>query len=83
MQEILDPSRLPLKTLAVSPSGRYLAFGGDDLLVKVADFATNEVVAIGVGHSKGVVSVQWTPDEKQLVSAGEDASICVWNFFDI
>ena len=28
-----------------------------------------------------VVKIKWTPDEKQIISASSDESICVWNFY--
>jgi len=33
------------------------------------------------GHSGAVVSLDWTPDGKQIVSVGDDCSVAVWNFF--
>ena len=37
------------------------------------------LIASGVCHSSRVNSVKWSPDEKQLVSVGDDCSICVWS----
>ena len=81
VQVIDDPYRMPLHCINVSPTGKYLAYSGDDGLVKVVDLVTGEIIAIGIGHSNAVRAVQWSPDERQLISTGEDAAICVWNFF--
>jgi WD40 repeat protein len=81
VQVIDDPYRMPLRCVSVSPTGKYLAYSGDDGLVKVVDLVTGEIVAIGIGHSNVVRAVQWSPDERQLISTGDDAAICVWNFF--
>ena len=27
------------------------------------------------------MKIKWTPDEKQIISASSDESICVWNFY--
>lgn len=35
-----------------------------------------------VGHSAAVNKLKWSPDEKQIVSVSEDASLCIWNFFN-
>ena len=46
-----------------------------------ADIQAGTLIASGVCHSSRVNNVRWSPDEKQLVSVGEDCSVCVWNFF--
>ena len=35
-----------------------------------------------MGHSGDVNSVKFSPDDKQLVSVGEDGNIFVWNVFE-
>ena len=77
----LDPNKSQLKCCSVSPSGRYLATSGDDQLIKVWDLKSNKVIGQGVCHSMDVLGVQWSPDERQLVSVGADCAICVWNFY--
>jgi hypothetical protein len=68
----------PNRILAVkfSPSGKYLAYGVDDItnkrgLVKMYDFATKETRQFS-GHRAGVNDVAFSPDEKLLASAGSD-----------
>ena len=39
------------------------------------------LLAATLGHSARVLSLRWSPDEKQIVSVGADCCICVWNFF--
>jgi WD40 repeat protein len=78
---VQDPSRTAIRACQISPSGRFLAFAGDDHAVKVLDAATHAVVAIGTVHSSPILSLTWTPDERQLVTGGSDSSLCVWNFF--
>lgn len=34
-----------------------------------------------IGHSSSVNKLKWSYDEKQIVSVGADASLCIWNFF--
>ncbi|KAJ0402816.1 hypothetical protein P43SY_007358 [Pythium insidiosum] len=78
---LLDPSHLRIAALRVSPSGRYLATGGEDCTVKVYDLRTMALVAVASGHSETVNCVAWSPDERQLVSVGSDSCVCVWNVY--
>ena len=78
---VQDPSKESLRTISVSPSGRYLAFAGDDFLLKVLDILSGQVLSIGQGHSNIIRTLVWTPDEKQILTGGDDYCICVWNFY--
>ena len=78
---VQDPSKESLRTISVSPSGRFLAFAGDDCLLKVLDITSGQVLSIGQGHSNIIRTLVWTPDEKQILTGGDDYCICVWNFF--
>jgi len=78
---IQDPSKEAIRCVAVSPSGRYLAFAGDDLLLKIMDIASGAMVSLGQGHSNAILAIAWTPDEQQLISCGSDSCLCVWNFY--
>jgi WD40 repeat protein len=46
-----------------------------DMLAKMAP------IAMARAHSVGCRTVSWSPDERQLVSASVDGSLCVWNFY--
>lgn len=76
-----DPSRTVIYTCSVSPSGKYLAFAGEDYELKVLDVHTQQYIALGRAHSSPVRSLTWTPDEQQIITGGQDSSLCVWNFF--
>ncbi|MBL0744319.1 nSTAND1 domain-containing NTPase [Chryseolinea lacunae] len=69
-----NPNRV--LSIKFSPSGRYLAYGVDDVvnkrgLVKIYDFTTKETRQF-TGHRAGVNDVEFSPDEKLLASAGLD-----------
>ncbi len=69
-----SPSRI--LSVKFSPSGKYLAYGVDDIsnkrgLVKLYDLNTKEVRQFS-GHRAGVNDVAFSPDEKLLASAGLD-----------
>jgi WD40 repeat protein len=75
VQAMLDPNRMLLACISMSPSGRHVAVCGEDHQVKVYDVKAEALVACGHGHSAPVVSLQWSPDERQLVSVGKDCCI--------
>ncbi len=54
---------------AVSASGRA---------VRIWDVATGRCMGTFVGHSADVNVVRWSPDERLLLSAGEDKILQVW-----
>lgn len=78
---VQDPSRTAIRICQISPSGRYLAFAGDDQYLKVIDDATNQIVSLGQSHSGPILSLVWTPDERQVITGGEDTCLSVWNFY--
>ncbi|KAJ1446243.1 WD40-repeat-containing domain protein [Pelagophyceae sp. CCMP2097] len=71
-----------VESVAVSPSGRFLALCRDEL-VTIFQLGGNDLkpIAEGWAHSDVARAAKWSPDEKQLVSVGDDHCICVWNFF--
>jgi WD40 repeat protein len=38
-------------------------------------------LAEAAGHSRPINAIAFTPDDKQIVSVGEDGSIFVWSIF--
>jgi WD40 repeat protein len=81
VQNILDPNRMRLNCISMSPSGRFVAVCGEDHQTKIYDIQTESLVAVGIGHSSNVTSIVWSPDERQCVSVGDDCCVCVWNFY--
>ena len=69
-----------LNKVSMSPTGRFVAVCGEDNQTKVYEIRTESLIAVGIGHSNNVLSLQWSPDERQIVSVGTDCCICVWNF---
>jgi len=70
-----------VNTISISPDDRYLATAGTGLVVKIWDLQTNATQSVGVGHSRAVQKLSFSPDGKQVVSVGLDHSILVWNFY--
>jgi len=70
-----------LRCCEVSPNGRYIAAGSDDSRMYIYDLASCACIQECEGHAGGVTQVRWSPDQKQILSAGKDGCIIVWNFF--
>ena len=74
--------------MAVSHNGLYVATGGRDHRVKIWDMqnasqgrAAEALLMDGVGHSGQIHSLSFRPDDRQVVSVGEDGCVLVWNVF--
>jgi WD40 repeat protein len=78
---VQDPSRQMIRTCQVSPSGKFLAFAGDDQILKVLDSQSFQIISLGQSHSGPILTLHWTPDERQILTGGEDMCISVWNFY--
>lgn len=76
-----DDTKSHLSCLAVSPSGKLIASGGHDLLLKIWDVQSGQLIVNEICHSRAIRSVAWTPDEKQLISVSDDGAIAIWNNF--
>lgn len=71
-----------LRCCEISPSGRYVAVGTDDARLLLYDLKACLCIQECEAHSLGIVDVRWSPDQRQIVTAGRDRSIAVWNFFE-
>eukprot|EP01029_Cantina_marsupialis_P011760 TRINITY_DN2617_c0_g1_i1.p1 TRINITY_DN2617_c0_g1~~TRINITY_DN2617_c0_g1_i1.p1 ORF type:complete len:615 (-),score=172.48 TRINITY_DN2617_c0_g1_i1:90-1934(-) len=67
--------------LAVSHDGQLLASGGSDMNFKVWRMDNYELVFDSQGHSGRIRSVSFTPDDRQVMSVGDDGNIFIWNIY--
>ncbi len=59
-----------VQSVAVSLDGKYIASGSSDTTIKIWERATGVEVATLRGHTRGVFSLAFSNDGKQLVSGG-------------
>jgi WD40 repeat protein len=69
------------RSVAVGNRSEVVATGGSDQLVKLWDLRSMRCLAAGQGHSNTVTQVKFAPDDKQIVSAGDDGCVLIWNLY--
>lgn len=84
--EIGDGDAGKIYALALSPDGRLLAVGGRtgaregaDHPIRLYDLANGEIVGLLNGHRDGVLSLDFSPDGRLLVSGSVDDTAIVWD----
>jgi WD40 repeat protein len=60
---------LSFVSVAISKSGRWLAAGAGDNLIRIWDLETGKRAAVLHGHVEGVSSVSFSPDDRTLTSS--------------
>lgn len=85
-QVLVFPFTSAVLTTAFAPDGRTLLLGGGDFLqggengfLELRDRSTGKLLYILRGHSKAVLSANFSLDGRQLVSGGDDETLRVWD----
>ncbi len=68
----------PVKSLDVSPNGKYLATGSADGSVRIWNLHSTNLEYELKGHSKEVNAVVYSPNGRTLASGGADGVIVLW-----
>jgi len=80
-RELRDGHHKPITCVAFSPNGRLCATGSDDYTICVWETESGSKVHTLTGHRGKITSVQFFSDS-QLVSAGGDKSLILWDLQD-
>ena len=65
--------------LDLSPDGSYLGLGTNNGVLVVVDLQSGNISEL-IGHSSGITSLQFSPDNKQIASSAYDGSIRIWDY---
>ncbi len=76
-------SKLPIRALTVSSDGRVLACAGDDLIIRIVKVDTLEIVGEIIGHTDPINDLDFSVDDRFLVSGGDDGYVFIWNVSDL
>ncbi len=68
-----------VRSVAVTPDGKYVVSGSGDNTVRLWELATGQEVRRFTGHDDAVLSVAVTPDGKYVVSGSDDKTVRLWD----
>ena len=71
-----------VNTLDIAASGEFFVSGGGDKLVKLWHYDEGQCQAVGIGHSGTVTKVAVSPDQRTVLSVGDEGAILIWNVPD-
>lgn len=66
-------------SVCCSNNGNLFATGGTGQIVRLWDYRSTRPLYDGIGHSGTVMSIKFSPDDKQVTSTADDGSIILWN----
>ena len=65
-----------------SPSSEYLAVVSQDGYLRVFNYDTMDLIGSMKSYFGGLLCVCWSPDNKYIVTGGEDDLVTVWSFYE-
>ena len=68
-----------IKSIAISPDGKYIVSGSGDKTIKIWDFKTGMCLNTLEGNEDSIDTVAISPDGKYIVSGSEDKTIKIWD----
>ncbi|MFZ2955633.1 MAG: HEAT repeat domain-containing protein [Candidatus Ozemobacteraceae bacterium] len=76
---LLEGHQGPVRCVAFSPDGHFLASGSEDAVVRIWNLASGATIHILAKHKGAVNSVAFAPTGNFLVSGSADHTIRIWN----
>ncbi|EKF39163.1 hypothetical protein MOQ_000614 [Trypanosoma cruzi marinkellei] len=83
IREIPGSKTGEVNSLSISTDGRFFVTGGNDRIVKVWGYDEGVCVAVGLAHSCDIQKVRVSPDNKKIVSVGDEGAIMIWSVGDL
>ena len=71
-----------LRAIGISGSGRYLACGGSDEVIRIYNMQTNKSAGELAGKHTGTITCLQFYGDSFLLSGSEDNTICIWRVQD-
>ncbi|KAK2735960.1 hypothetical protein FQN57_001033 [Myotisia sp. PD_48] len=69
----------PIRAVAFSPKGKFLAVAGDFRVIALYETASGEQVANLTGHSAWITTLAWNSTDEYLLSGSFDGKVKVWS----
>lgn len=70
-----------LNSITISHSNKYFAVGGQSGVVRLYDFSSGNFIAECKAHSRAITAIDFSADDRQVISTGKDGLIAIWNIF--
>ncbi|ESO89136.1 hypothetical protein LOTGIDRAFT_105926 [Lottia gigantea] len=80
IREVDDSKSGGTLSIDASPDGRYFVTGGEEKLLKVWSYNDGCCSHVGLGHSSTITKAKICPNQKYIVSVGQDGAVLIWRF---